>query len=295
MRATRSSSLTTTAEEMTLTDLLDAYTAANECSPRYRESLKRTVRKLQDSGLTLIGQLTPDRINNFLASLPLGPTTRHNIRRELLTLWKFAYEEAMTDVYPARVRRIRAEYKPVRAWTPLQLEKMLEAAEKDVTPISRRVPHIRRCDVIPVWARLNYETGVRFEDMLLLQGSDFANGCLMLNEHKTRKPLVRVLSDEAIAGVSRLIALSPDGTLFRWFLCRRRAFYLWRDFLDANGFGGSTKWFRRAAATQVHKQRRGAAKEFLQHSADHLQYRHYIDQSQIDDHITPPQLGRRPK
>ena len=292
MAEPRSSSLTLTfSDRMDLTDLLNHYTRAVECSPRYAESLRRTVRKAQGSGLQKICQLSPDAVNEFLANLPLGPTTRHNIRRELLTLWRHAYDLSWTDIYPARIRKIRAEYAPVRAWTPLQLESMIEVASKDETRILQKLD-IRRCDVIPVWIRLNYETGIRFEDMHNLGVQDFSNGCINLREHKTRKPTTKMLSDQAQVAVARLFARSPDGTLFRWFLTRRRAFHMWREFLDKNGFGGSTKWFRRAAATQVHRKKRGAAQEFLQHSCPQLALRHYIDWTQIDDHIAPPPLSR---
>lgn len=279
------------ADQMTLSELLDRYTTAVECSPRYVQSLRRTVRKAEVSGIKKICQLAPDKVSEFLARLPLGPTTRHNIRRELLTLWKHAYEEGWTDVYPARVRKIRAEYAPVRAWTPEQIESMIDVASKDSTLILQR-GDIRRSDVIPAWIRLNYETGIRFEDIHLLTVKDFSNGCINLREHKTRKPTTKRLSDRTQVAVARLFARSPDGTLFRWFLTRRRAFHMWREFLDANGFGGSTKWFRRAAATQVHKKKRGAAQEFLQHSCPQLAMRHYIDWTQIDDHIAPPPLSR---
>lgn len=292
MATPRSSSLTLTfSDQMNLTDLLNHYTRAVECSPRYVESLRRTVKKAESSGLQKICQLSPDAVNEFLANLPLGPTTRHNIRRELLTLWRHAYDLSWTEVYPARVRKIRAEYAPVRAWTPMQLEAMIDAACKDETRILKRLD-LRWCDVIPVWIRLNYETGIRFEDMHNLGVKDFSNGCINLREHKTRKPTTKMLSDQAQVAVARLFARSPDGTLFRWFLTRRRAFHMWRAFLDKNGFGGSTKWFRRAAATQVHRKKRGAAQEFLQHSCPQLALRHYIDWTQIDDHVAPPPLSR---
>lgn len=285
----RASSLTFT-DEMTLTVLLSHYTSSVECSKRYVESLQRTVRKAECSGIKKVCQLTPDNVNQFLAGLPLGPTTRHNIRRELLTLWRHAYEECLTDTPPGRIRRIRAEYAPVRAWTPEQLERMLSVAAQDQTRISRRTTQ-RWCDVIPVWIRLNYDTGVRFEDIHSLSEEDFANGCISLTEHKTRKPLVRQLHPDTAAAVASLLRHSPDGTLFRWMLPRRRAFLMWRKFLDKYGFGGSTKWFRRTAATQIHRMRRGAATEFLQHSSPHLALRHYIDMSQMGDHLSPPALS----
>lgn len=114
---------------MTLLDLLDRYTAAVEVSPKYLESLLRTVRRAKDTGLLEVCQLAPERVNKFLAGLPVGPTTRHNIRRELITLWKYAYEQGLTEVYPARIRKIRASFAPPVTWELGSLGDLLEAAE----------------------------------------------------------------------------------------------------------------------------------------------------------------------
>lgn len=278
---------------MTLLDLLDRYIAAVEVSPRYLESLLRTVRKANDSGLKKVCQLLPERVNKFLAELELGQTTRHNIRRELLTLWRFAHEREYTEVYPARIRKIRATFAPPVTWELSSLARMIEAGEKDTKPISSRTS-LRRCDVIPAWAGIAYDAGMRFTDIHLLTKDRFRNGCVVLSAHKTAKPLVRVLSEQTQLDVARLFTHSPDGTLFKWCLPRRRAFNMWRAFLDENGFGGSTKWFRRAAATAIEQVRPGAAMDFLQHSHPSLARRHYIDMSQANIPMAPPPI-RKPR
>lgn len=278
---------------MTLLDLLDRYTAAVEVSPKYLESLLRTVRRAKDTGLLEVCQLAPERVNKFLANLPVGPTTRHNIRRELITLWKYAYEQGLTEVYPARIRKIRASFAPPVTWELGSLGDLLEAAKKDETPISSRVT-LRRCDVIPAWAGLAYDSGMRFKDVHSLTKNSFRNECVVINANKTGKPLVRVLSERTRHDVARLFLHSPDGTLFQWALPRRRAFLMWRDFLDKHGFGGSTKWFRRAAATAIEQLKPGAATEFLQHSHPSLARRHYIDFTQAAIPMAPPPI-RKPR
>lgn len=272
---------------MTLARLLEIYTAANECSPRYVESLRRTVKKAEAIGLEHVCQLEPDAVNTMLAQLPTSAVTRSNVRRELLTLWRFAYERHWTDVYPARIRKIRVAFAPVCAWTPEELRRILAAAVADETPISRRHGILVR-DALPAWTLINYDTALRFGDMHRLASHQFVNDCVMLCESKTRKTAVRRLRGETMAAAQALLARSPDGSMFLWFMPRRRAFATWRSFLDRHRFRGSVRWFRRSAATQVHKVRIGAARELLQHSADYLQYRHYLDQSQLEDHPSPP-------
>lgn len=275
---------------MSLLELLDRYCQSVEVSVRYRESLLRTVRKACSSGILDVRQLAPDRVNSFLSGLPLSAVTRGNIRRELLTLWRYAYEEGMTEVYPARIRKIRPRAVPVQTWTREELLALLACAEADERPISSRLP-LRRCDVLPVWIQMGFETGLRFSDLHGLTVEQLRNGCVMTTASKTGKPAVRRLSPKANQAARKLLAHSPDGTLFRWCLPRRRAIILWRKFLDDNGFAGSSKWLRRSAATQVEMQQRGAATVFLQHSNPTLAARSYIDASQLEGAIGPAPLG----
>lgn len=282
--------LDSTNSQMTLHDLLQRYACAVECSPRYVESLRRTVRKAENSGLLELCQLSPDRVNFFLASLQLSPVTIGNIRRELLTLWRWAHEEGFTEVHPSRVRRVKARAKPVVCWTRDELSRLWECAKADQTPISSRV-QLRRCDVLPAWIAIAYDSGVRFGDVLGLRGQNILRGFLVITANKTGKQVVRQLSPVAIYEASRLVQMSPDGTLFQWCLPRRRALLMWRAFLDGHGFGGSSKWLRRAAATAVEMQERGAATAFLQHSSPHLAIRHYLDQTQLMAPPSPPPIA----
>lgn len=275
---------------MTLDNLLRSYLVAVEVGPRYAESLRRTVRKAQANGLLEIRQLAPDTVNSFLAGLDLSPVTVGNIRRELLTLWRFAYEERLTEAQPTRIRRVKARSSPPVCWTRDELNRLWEAAGSDETPISSRV-QLRRCDVLPAWIAIAYDSGMRFGDVLSLQSSQIVRGFVVTIAAKTGKQLVRQLSPVAVYEAARLVKMSPDGSLFLWCLPRRRALLLWRSFLDQHGFRGSSKWLRRAAATAVEMRERGAATAFLQHSSPHLAIRHYLDQTQLMAPVAPPPIA----
>ena len=277
------------AKTLTLLDLLSRYSAAVEIGDRYAESLRRTVRKCESSGLVEVCQLAPDAVNLMLAELPLSQTTKANIRRELMTLWRFAYDTGLTDVYPARVRKIRAAQTPVECWTKDDLVRLLLAAEDDKTPISRRV-QARRCDVLPAWIGIGYDTALRFGDVHALTASNIRNGFVVTTARKTGKPVVRAISHDTQQAVGKLLELSPDRTLFKWCLPRRRALLMWRAFLDKHGMAGSSKWLRRAAATQIEMQSRGLASELLQHSHPTLAYRHYVDATQLAAPPAPPPI-----
>lgn len=290
VRLPKNAASLTCTTEMSLHDLLDRYLCAVEASPRYVESLRRTVRKAESSGLVDIGQLVPDAVNFWLSKIPLGQTTRHNIRRELLTLWRYAYDCGLTNSPPLRIRRISPARKPPQTWTREGLQKMLDLAAEDHTPVSRRVK-ARRSDILPAWIGLGYDSGLRFSDVLALTARDIRNGCVAVTAAKTGKPLVRRLSPATVQAVDRLIELSPDGTLFSWALPRRRAILMWRRFLDQHKLGGSSKWLRRACATQLDMSRPGAATEYLQHSSPSLARWHYIDASQAGVPEPPPPIA----
>lgn len=279
--------------KMTLLDVLDRYVAAVECSPRYAESLRRTVRKAEASGLQKICQLTPDGVNAMLAGLTLSPVTVGNIRRELLTLWRYAHEEGWTDEYPSRIRKVKSRGKPPVCWTKPELERLWQCAKEDQTLVSAR-RSVRRCDVLPAWIAISYDTGMRFSDVHAMHTQNILRGFVVTTAAKTGKQLVRQLSPLAIKEATQLSRLSPDGSLFLWCLPRRRALLMWRSFLDQHGFDGSSKWLRRAAATQLAMGKgAAAATALLQHSHPSLAIKHYIDQTQFAAPDAPPPLSGR--
>lgn len=275
---------------MSLRDLLSAYIGSRETSNRYRESLTRTVKRAVGAGVSSVADLQPEVVNRFLSELSTpSPTTKANIRRELLTLWRWAYEQRFTDQPPLRVMRIRPAASPPQAWSIPELQRMLACAESDCTPVGG-VTTMRVCDYMPCWILIAYDTGLRFSDLLALQCKHIRNGFVMTTAQKTRKPVARPLSPYAAQLVQRMIEQSPDGSVFEWFLTRRRAILSMRAFLKRHGFVGSTKYLRRSCATYIEAERPGAASRYLQHSAPHLVTRHYLDESLLAAPSGPPPI-----
>jgi integrase len=276
---------------MLLADLLDVYLSEREASPRYIESLNRTVRRARECGLLDTSQLLPEKVNEFLSRLPLAAVTRANIRRELLTLWRFAFEHSYTDVPPLRVCRIKATPPPPRAWSLDTLRKLLAAAEEDIRPVSGRCPGLLWRDVLPCWIVVGYDTGLRFSDLLHLHRDNILNGCVVCTAQKTGKFTVRAISPVGLQYAMWLVEKSPDGTLFKWALPRRRALQKWREFLQEQQVVGSSRWLRRSGATYVEIAHKGEAQRFLGHSSAVLANRHYLDQTlTLDVPQSPPPL-----
>lgn len=275
---------------MRLADLLSSYVGCRESSGRYRESLTRTVKKAVSAGISSVAELKPEVVNKFLSELSTpSPTTKSNIRRELLTLWRWAYEQRLTDEPPLRVMRIRPATKPPQAWSLSELQRMLACAEADETPIGG-MSDMRVCDYMPCWILIAYDTGLRFSDLLALQCKHVRNGFVQTVAQKTRKAVARPLSPYATQCIARLIERSNNGSLFSWFLTRRRAILAMRAFLVRHGFDGSTKYLRRSCATYIEADRPGAATRYLQHSAAHLVPKHYLDESLLAAPSGPPPI-----
>lgn len=275
---------------MRLESLLNAYLSEREASPRYVESLQRTVRKAVAYGLQTVGQLDSQSVNSFLGKLPLSTVTRSNIRRELMTLWKFAFEQAYTDEPPIRVMRIRVLRRPPKAWSKEILLALLDAAEENETDVISRCPGLCWCHVLPAWIAISYDTGLRFTDVLNLRSTDIRNGCVTINAAKTGKATIRRLSDYALSRIGFLLKWSPDGTLFKHAMTRRRAFNIWRQFLNEQGIDGTPRFLRRSSATYVEKRRPGSAPHFLDHSNPMLARLHYLDLTLLDTPEGPEPL-----
>jgi integrase len=282
----------TTTSSMQIVELAATYAVQVSAAAGYAANLLRTARRFGVYGISQVRQLTADAVNKALQTMPVTPQTRHNIRRELLTLWKFAYESQLTDTPPLRLHRIKVKARPVEAWSMGMLERLLGAAGKDDTPVSRRWPQVTRAMVLPAWIGLGYDTGLRFADIHELTIKSFRNNCVAVSANKTGKVTIRPVSDDTADEVGRLFKHSPDGTLFKWALPRRRAFVLWQTFLAEHKVAGSSKFLRRSCATYVHKKTPGRASDYLSHSDPKLIWRHYLDQTLLDMPEGPQPIRR---
>ena len=278
------------ADQMLVRSLLDLYLSERIASRRYVESLTRTTRKLGLYGIVHACQLTPQAVNDFLSKQGVSQTTLANYRRELLTLWRFAWERGIVDQQPRGIANVRPKRRAPQAWSRQQLSSILSAAEADCRGVNRRFPGVQRRHVLPAWIALGYESGLRLTDLLNLHGDDIRNGCVVVTANKTGKVTTRSLSQYTVDQCQTTLALSTDGTLFRWLLPRRRAIRLWRDFLTDLGVGGSSKWLRRSGATAVEITQPGMATRWLDHSAPHLAKNHYLDPTLLPPPPGPPPL-----
>ena len=277
---------------MTILDLVRQYVATVDASKSYTGSLTRTARRAASYGIETTCQLSDESVCKFLDCLQAeqySPTTVHNIRRELLTLWRHAYLRNLTDRQPGRVRRVAARFAPPEAWGKNELRRMYERAREDSTHVSINSKFTVN-DVMPGWLLLGYETAARFTDVYEADRQHFRRDCFVRRAAKTGKVMVWQLSSKCLQEVEGLLSRSPDGTLFKHCLTRRRAFRMWRGFLDRYNFPGTSRWLRRSAATALEAEQPNAASVLLQHSDPQLVRRHYLDASLLAPAHRPPKF-----
>jgi integrase len=275
---------------VTIIELAILYTGTRQLSAQYGANLCRTAQRAKAWGITT-DNITDQLVNKFILQLSthVSLNTRANIRRELLTLWRYGYETEVIKTPPKLVAKIFVPNEPVEAWSLNQLQHILAIAKKDKTKIGG-VTQMRICDYMPCWIRLGYESALRHADILSLTAKDFRNGCVSKVANKTRKSLTRRIEEETEVLARELIARSNNGTVFLWFLTRRRSFTSMKSFLERHEIPGSGKFLRRSCATAIANDSPSKASAYLQHSSQKL-LAHYVDESLLDVPEGPPPIS----
>ena len=284
-----------------LAALCAQYIECHMMSKSYVQHMRNAVEKLAECGIVDSTQLTSQALNLFLENRPKqtggwhcgeGDATRANLRRIILTLWKWGFAERLLAEKPERIRPIAVVLEPPTAWSFDQLCELLSIAEKDEAVVSLKWC-LRRCDVLPCWIRIGYESGLRFSDIHLLKKVNFRNGCLVRVASKTRTATIRTITPDTQLSIDRLLARSTDGSLFRWALPRKLAQDTWKSFMTEHGLEGTSKYLRKTGATLIEKEHPGGATAFLSHSDPRLAATHYIDVTLLGPPQGPPAIQRR--
>lgn len=260
-------------------------------SVAYAKNLLRTARRATAAGISC-ANIDERLVNRFIAGLDgMSIATKKNIRRELLTLWRYGSDEELISRPPGKLLSIRSPAPKAEAWSLSQIRRMYELASCDMTETGGLHPTLIR-DWMPAWISVGYDTGLRHADILSLRQPELRGSSIYKRAAKTGKVLHRQLSEVSLANLNSLALRSTDGSHFGWFLTRRRSFTAWRDFLDRHGIPGTSKYLRRSCATYIAMDSMDQASRYLQHSDARL-LRHYVDESLLDAPPGPPQLFTR--
>lgn len=257
--------------------------AARYCESRilasdYEKTLLRTARSCQQ--FTSVNKYLRHRLETR------SSTTAKNDRDMICILLRWAYEEGLIDQYPRGIAKIKATKEPTKAWNLEQCCTAVKATSKHFGKTFRSGADLGiflRC-----WLRLGYETGGRWGDLWKLRKRHFDGNVVRYSQNKTGTGIFSTLTDECMADVKAMLARSPDDRVLGWVCNKRWAMRLMRRHLDACGIGGSSKWLRRSAATQIEIDHPGQAKLFLGHKTSGMAERFYIDWAQVRRDVPRP-------
>ena len=241
--------------------------------------------------------LTAPRLNEFVAHLQtkLTNTTAGNYRRALCRVWNYLTEsEGLASYEIRRLRRPKAEEQPVFAWSLAELRMLLASCDRIDRKLRMGLP-VR--DYFRALLLAAYDTGLRPSDLFLSRWDQFsrAKRCILLVQHKTRKPHIVFLSDETVAAIEAIRGERERIFPLTWGGIRR-----WMELIfqgaSTQGFerlpGKNLGTLRKTNATEIYiVDGEAAAAESLGHtSGTRIVRKHYIDHRALRKYSVP----RRP-
>lgn len=150
--------------------------------------------------------LTGPRLNEFVAHLQtkVNNTTAGNYRRALCRVWNFlTLKEGKQSYELQSLRRPRAVDQPVYAWSLEDLQLLLAACGQ-IDKSLRMGIAVR--DYFRALLLTAYDTGLRPSDLFILKWTQYnrVDRAIILIQHKTGKPHIVFLSDEAVAAIEKI-------------------------------------------------------------------------------------------
>ena len=254
---------------------------------------ERTLCKKFASSLSLLTQrcqeINSDSINAYLKRRleDFSSVTAANERRQLMTLWRWAWENGKVKHPPRGVIRIKQRPKPIEAWTLGDLVKIIDKTEEYQGQVMRC--GAEKSLFLRSWIMLGYETGARWGDLWSMTEDSLRGNVITWSTHKTNVVQHRPLTKRCLRDVNAMLEVSPDGSILSFVCNKRHAMRVMKKFLEECDMPGSSRWLRRSGATHVEITNPGKAKAFLGHKSPNMADKHYIDHSQIrsEDIVVP--------
>lgn len=264
---------------MQLSALVQSYLLEHECCDVYAGNLAAVVRSfstfLEHQATT--DDLADEPVNRWLASLAGAAETRNNKRRQLLTLWRYAYLDLHTvERGPGRIRRIKRPERVPECWTLEQFRRLEE--ECDRLPGRFRKLPVQRALYMRALVDAKYDTALRLGDLLSLERDwIWPGGFLSIVQHKSGKSHRIRLRDSTLARIDELQAALPGHRLI-WpqFAERKRFYQLFRKIVAAAGLKGSSKWIRRTSGSYYEREHPGEAWRHLGHARPGVDRQFYL-------------------
>lgn len=303
---------------MLLIDTVEWYLQGKDVSKKYRKDLRRFASELVAwAGVPLdIADLNDPLVNRFLLAAQdsgqYAPRTLRHRRNSIVTLWRSAWEEGLTETPPRRIRRIKVPRPRPRGYKTDQMDRWIDACRK-LRGCVRRV-HEGRIVATKIPRSLALEgilqgcwcTGIRLGDCLTVTREWLEpDGSVWVLQSKTGVPLLRHLTPRALAVVNELHRLAVSDPLCEDVADRIVPFPASRVSVDrwlartrerAGLPAGLTREIRRGSSSYVDRDDPGRGGEFLGQLTPGLFRLHYEDLTITQNAavLRPPAIGTSP-
>lgn len=278
---------------MQLTILLAEYATRRGLRSNTVTQLRDTLRvfgRFVGSPEPATAELRAETVNRFADWLAMR-VRPHTVRDRINNLRLLARAARLPDA--GEIRTVRVPELVVRAFSPDDMRRLLDATAR----LRGHFP----CGVLRrEWWRahllVKWDTGLRVSDMLALRWSDLRpNLTLCITQRKTSDVILRSVGPQAWSALTAIREPQRE-VCFPWHARREAYFKAFRRLVRLAGLdAGTSKYIRRAGATQVWKHHGpAAAARYLGHAdgTGALAWRNYIDRSQLDENLPlPPAIG----
>jgi integrase len=277
---------------MTLEDILALYVREHPygISQGHADTLRWSIRAWEKyAGRRLsTADLNAQTLNAYLDWMRehRKPDTLRSRRGNLLTLWKYAFDEEIIDEAPRKVRKLRRTPRLPEAWSVAEVRQLIAAAA-DLPGVFWKTP-IRRATWWGSLIRSAYDTGLRLGDLLAIGRFQVAP-VMQILQHKTGRAVVVQLRPSTLAAIDQTLADQARDLVWPLW-ARRQTFYEhFLQLVDVAGIRrGTFKWLRRSAATQLERIDPGRGTQLLGHSSRTTTETWYLDRAQLGPAPLPP-------
>lgn len=265
--------------------LLTYYVAGHDLRPGSIEQKRITIGRLANflKREPLVSDLNRDTVSRFLAAYACGaqPSTVASKRRDLLALWRYAWEEKILAEPPYRVRPVKVPEREPQGWDLEELRLLLDAAGRLPGKFDNGCS---RASVFRALVLTLLSTGLRLRATLSIRFSDVRRDRSFTARWefaKNRREQTKRLSLDAWQAITecraqlvgkceRLIPAPAIKALRRWW-----RFMVITAGLPAGRYAGP-QMLRRTAASFKERERPGSAQGFLGHKTPGLAERRYL-------------------
>jgi site-specific recombinase XerD len=206
---------TKTPETYTLSEAIEQFLYAKRVgrlSPNTLKDYKRTLSRFSKflSDNTLISEIKPTHIRQFMGSIHLSNKSLLNIYVGLSSFWSWMVRNEICDENPMRkVERPRPEIRAISPLTKTDVERLLQSIERSTVysrpekkPCSHQLKDTHRSKAILL---LLLDTGMRASELCGIRFIDFMNSNQVKVFGKGGKERILPLSDATIRAINEYI------------------------------------------------------------------------------------------